>query len=507
MNIQKYILANPRLAKRILSSLPESYWLKQSKKNALKIYQIAKQRVPAYQDFLNKSGVNRSVKSIDDFLNLPIMDKKDYLQKYEIDQLCLDGRLWDKYTIEKSSGHSGKSFYWPRVRENDDLIPSYLEFAFFQSYNLDKYKTLIILTFALGTWTTGEKVADSVRKFAASGKYNLTVLTPGANFEETLEILEDLSPKYEQTVIVGYPPFIKSIVDEAIKRNINLPSLNIKIGLGGEGHSEHWREYIGKKLGLRRNDLSAIASAYGAADIGIGVGREYPLTILVRKLALKDKKLAQQLFGDDSVMPCLYQYNSSVYIEEVDGELVFTAMNGIPIVRYNIHDRGGIVTYRRIKEVCKTFGYDIEDLLSVEGYEKDVYKFPMFYIFGRGDGTISIGGANIYPENIEQAIISTRFYKKIFSYKLGIEIDDDQNARPVIYFELVDDVQGDGEKIDILEQEIHDSLLPRLLSINSDFKDAFRVDKISSDPIIKVFPRNTGVFAEDGIIKRRYIVR
>ena len=50
----------------------------------------------------------------------------------------------------------------------------------------------------------------------STGKYPITVITPGLNVEEILQMVRDLSPEYEQTIIVGYPPFLKTRLDEGV---------------------------------------------------------------------------------------------------------------------------------------------------------------------------------------------------------------------------------------------------------------------------------------------------
>ncbi len=512
MSMQSFIISRPRLAKLFMSNMSSSFWGKQGQKNARKVFNIASKRVKAYKELLSENDINPDkIQTIEDFKKLPIIDKKNYIQKHTIQDLALDGKLYDKYTIEKSSGQSGKSAYWPRRFEEDQIFPKYIEFAFVQFYGIDKKNTLVILTLALGTWTSGEKMAEALRKSAINRNYKMTVMTPGANLEEVLEIVQDLSDKYEQTIIVGYPPFIKSVIDEGEKRNINWKKLHVKLGLGGEGYSEDWREYMAKKIGLNEKDLLGISGGYGAADVGMNVGREYPLTVLIRKLAHKNKKMAKELFGEDSLLPSLLQYSpSSMYIEAVNDELVFTALPGIPVVRYNIHDRGGVMSFDKAIEITQKYGYDVVGMLRDYGYTKgDIWKLPMFYVFGRADGTVSIGGANVYPENIESALYDNVETMMIHAYKLGIESDGNMDHRLTIYIELNKEVPALSEsQVVDLQKIFHDIFLEKMLKTNQDFRDAYRVEPISSDPIIKIFSYSEGPFKEDTQkIKRKYVIK
>ena len=96
-----------------------------------------------------------------------------------------------------------------------------------------------------------------------------------------------------------------------------------------------------------------MSGGYGAADIGMTIGREYAATVIIRKLCTKDPDLARELFhdsrGNHSTLPSLVQYNpATCYVESVDNELVFTVLSGVPLVRYNIGDSGGVIGFEEM---------------------------------------------------------------------------------------------------------------------------------------------------------------
>lgn len=512
MAIQKYIMKNRKFANFFMSHLPASAHEKKAKKYAVMVAQNVIKRVRAYQKFLKDNNTKpEDIKTFEDFKKLPITDKKNYIdyKKYSIKELALDGRFTNAYTIEKSSGHSGKSYYWLRMPEEDSMFPSYLEFAFAQFYHMDKKRTLVLITLALGTWTSGEKMAQALREVAATGKYPLTVMTPGTNIDEILEIIGDIADNYDQTIMVGYPPFIKTVIDQGIEKGMDWKKYNMKIGLGGEGYSEEWRNHIAEKIGVNPDkDLLAISGGYGAADVGMSVGREYPLTVIIRRLCQKDKKLAKELFFNNkngSTLPSLLQYSpGSVFIEEIKGELVFTALTGIPIVRYNIHDRGGVIGFEKMMNTLKNFGYDPYDLIEKRGYTKnDIWKMPFFYCFGRSDGTISIVGANIYPENIE-VVLNEAHDTDIIGYKIAVETSDTFQQRPLVLLEHKKDSLGESETAELIA-EFYEIITKGLKRINPDFKDAHDDNPHAADPIIQIYANGCGPFEGDKKkIKRKY---
>jgi len=509
MSMQSLIMSNIKLTNLFMSRMPARFWEKQGTKKALSSFHIAAARVPAYRDFLKQHKVNpKMIKTIGDFKKLPVIDKKNYIQEYDIKELCLDGTLQGKYTIERSSGHSGGSFFWPRISDEDKMFPKYIEYAFRQFYEIDKKHTLVVITLAQGTWTSGEKMAQALREIAARDAYSLSVITPGTDIDEAIEIVESLSNRYEQTVIVGYPPFIKCIIDMGVERGINWKKLNVKLGLGGERYSEEWREYMANILGIKDRELLGISGGYGAADIGMSIAREYPITVLVRKLAFEDSDLAEDLFGEDSVLPSLMQYNpASVFIEEVNQEVVFTTRSGFYPVRYNIHDRGGVISFEQILKILETRNYNVIDLLESYGYSRQqIWQLPFFYVFGRSDGTVSISGPNVYPENIEPALYEKKA-KRINGFRLAKIVDENQNERLYILVEHKRGVKisSETEKTK-LEKEYHDLFLRKLLEVNKDFGHMYRHNS-KIDPVIKIYAFGKGPFAYGGKIKCHYIHR
>ena len=189
-----------------------------------------------------------------------------------------------------------------------------------------------------------------------------------------------------------------------------------------------------------RKDLLAVSGGYGAADIGMTVGREYPVTVMIRKMCTDNPALAEVLFqdtrGHHSTLPSLLQYNpAQCYIEAVDGELAFTVLTGIPLVRYIIRDTGGVMDFAEMMEVLKRHGQDPYAELAKIGYgPEQVWKMPFFWVYGRSDGTVSIVGANVFPENI-QAVLADAHDSDVLTFKLKVETTAEFSQRLVISLE------------------------------------------------------------------------
>jgi len=487
-----------------LSHVPAEKLEKRGAQFALQTFQNTISRVPAYRKFLERRRVDiDAVKTLEDFKTLPVTDKKNYLREYPLEELCLDGTVTGKYLIDSSSGYGGLRSFWPRLPQEDRDFPMYMEMAYRQFYHIDRKPTLMIITLVLGTWIGGEKISWATRQIAINGKNRLTVMTPGANLDEVIGIVKQFGHLYKQVVIVGYPPFIKQVVDEGAGSGIDWRTLNVKLGLGGEGYSEEWRDYIAGKIGLEENDLLGISGGYGAADLGMSVGREYPLSVLVRKLAYKNEALARDLFGQWNPLPSFCQYNPGLFfIEEIDRELVFTARAGIPLVRYNIHDRGGVIPFDRVLSIVSDHGFKPLQMLSDYGYRKrDVWRLPFFYVWGRSDDSVSLYGAFIYTEEIKAALdhpdISTRTTGKFI---MKTDYDEDHNPFLEIKVESAPGFEPDKT----VEKTFVETIGNTLEKQNPDYKVLREAMGDRVLPRVILFKHRAPEMVAPGIIKHRY---
>ncbi len=193
------------------------------------------------------------------------------------------------------------------------------------------------------------------------------------------------------------------------------------------------------------------------------------------------------------------------HIEQCDGEILLTFGGGIPLVRYNIHDRGFIMTLRELKEKLEDQGYDFSSLFREKGYPDTCFlNLPFLVVFGRSNAVI-IDGANIYREDIEFAL-ENEHRNQIAGYQLAIETDEQQNMRFCIYLELNQELHVSDDKKRQLARDYHDFFLEKLPQINMDFRDALKVNPSGLDPRIRIFNFRDGPFEnEDQRIKRKYI--
>lgn len=419
--------------------------------------------VPAYRAFLQTQGISsNSIQTFADFAKLPLISKNNYHQRYPLADLCHKGQLATCDMIAVSSGSTGKPTFWPRFVTDEFLIATRFEQIFHDSFYADTRPTLAVICFTLGTWVGGMYTTNCCRHLASKG-YPITVVTPANNKEEIFRVVQELGCAFEQVVLLGYPPFLKDVIDTGIARGVEWSQYQIKLVMAGEVFSEEWRSLVGDRIGSS-NACYDFASLYGTADAGV-LGNETPLSICIRRFLSQHPDAARTLFGE-SRLPTLVQYDPiSRFFEVQNGTLLFSGDNGIPLIRYHIADTGGIIPYEAMLEFLKDWAFDPVAELQQLG-SRGIHPLPFVYVFGRSDFTVSYFGANIYPENVtvglEQPVIREWVTGK---FVLQVKEDADKNRFLLVVVELAPGVEASEEK----RSAIASSILAQLLRLNSEF--------------------------------------
>ncbi len=460
---QRAITAFQEFLTTPLDSLLEQHINTDASAAALELFHDVALHVPAYKDFLAQHGINPDeYQTTNDFQRLPELTKQNYLQRYSLANLCRHGQLETCDMIAVSSGSTGKPTFWPRFFSDEMQIATRFEQVFHDSFSADTKRTLSVICFTLGTWVGGMFTANCCRYLTSKG-YPITVITPGNNKEEIFRVVQELGSAFEQVVLLGYPPFLKDIIDTGIARGIEWQQYQVKLVMAGEVFSEEWRSLVGDRLGSR-NFCYDSASLYGTADAGV-LGNETPLSICIRRFLANNPEAARDLFGE-SRLPTLVQYDPiSRFFEVKDGALLFSGNNGIPLVRYNILDDGGIVRYDAMLQFLAKWGFDPVTELHKNG-GRGIRSLPFVYIFGRSNFTVSYFGANIYPENVtvglEQPLIREWVTGK---FVLQVKENADKNRYLSVVVELATGIEESEEK----KQAIASSILEQLKRLNSEF--------------------------------------
>ena len=419
--------------------------------------------VPAYRKFLEAQNVNpANITTYSTFCALPLMDKASYIYAYPLAERCLGGSLKSSDRVAVSSGSTGQPTFWPRSIADELDVAVRFEQVFKDSFHAHERTTLTVVCFALGNWVGGLYTTSCCWHLTSKG-YPLMVATPGNNKAEIFRVIQALAPHFEQTVLLGYPPFVKDVIDSGIAEGIDWTAYNPKLVFAGEVFSEEWRSLVLKRIGSTSPCYDS-ASLYGTADGGV-LGNETPLSIAIRRWFSVHPEAARNLFGE-SRLPTLVQYDpASRFFELHDDTLVVSGENSVPLLRYHIADKGGLVSFEDMWAFLNNHGVHSLAELGLDN-SSQTRSLPFVFVFGRADFTVSYYGANIYPENVTVGLEQPEFTSWI-SGKFVLETRETDNSDKYLHIavELLPAIQATIK----LSEKIAESVKTQLLRLNSEF--------------------------------------
>jgi phenylacetate-CoA ligase len=449
-------------AKQILNLIKtkkSNFWEKEKQRNALALFHKASERVPAYKDFLKKEGVSpKKIKTWDDFQNVPPVSKKNYLRQYPLEKLS-------------TSGSTGEPFYFPRSERLDWESSLVHEMFLENSLHGSKGPTLVLVCFGMGVWIGGLLTYKGFEIAARRGGYPISILTPGINKKEIYNALTKLSPSFSQTILVGYPPFIKDVLDGARGEGIELKKLNLRLSFAAETFTENFRDYLVEMTGLKNPCLDTI-NIYGSADIG-AMGFETPLSILIRRIANREQDgVFSSIFGAISKTPTLAQYNPTfITFEAPKGEILLTGDNAIPLIRYSIGDHGGVFSFDEITNKLFEHGIGLQEEIKGTHLAGHISELPFVYVYERADFSTTLYGLQIYPEHIREALIKAPIRKFLTGkFTIVTNFDKHQNQYLEINLEMLRNVKMNKK----LEALILKQIVASLEKKNSEFRELHR---------------------------------
>lgn len=484
-HVEDYVLKSERRFRTTMKLLPEQVALKQGALRARLAADRAWREVPAYQHFLAIHGVKSPGRQ---FEGLPVMNKENYVKAYSIEERCVGGRFLNRgVAIDESSGSSGTPYDW--VRGRAERVRVHQTLARILEQMVDNKPRLAINAFSMGAWSTGQNIAQALEKHS-------TVKSTGPDVEKVLHTLEFFGPRFGY-FLAGYPPFLKNVVDEMLKRNFPISKYELHGLVGGEAISEELRRYL-----LRY--FRTCHSGYGASDLEIGIAVETPEAVQIRQLLNDDDRFREALLGPGQRVPMVFQYNPMCHYLETseEGDLIATLTYSktlSPRIRYNIGDEARLFTRSELLKRMHWLGQSTR-------LRSEVVPLPMPYLFlfGRRDQTISIMGANIYPADVERALYSQgELAAGLSSFLLTVGGSEGNCLHPKLYVEWS---QSEIPQLPIerLARRVEDCLA----EINSDFRNARRESAMNMRVELALHPFGTGPFAaRERRIKNRYVAR
>ena len=444
-------------------------------------FQSTARRVPAYREFLSKEMTGNPL-GVFALGALPSTDKANYVKQYSLEARCIDGVLpVHGVVIDESSGSSGVATNW--VRGNAERRANRRTIIWGLRQRLGDGPHLFINAFALGPWATGINLTLAL---ASWGR----IKTTGPDVTKIANTLRQFGASHH-FVIMGYPPFLKQLVDRA---DVEWTQFNVSMIFGGEGMSESMRRY------LQERGVARVYGSYGASDLELNIAAETELTIAVRRLLESRPALAARVLQHVGAMPMIFQFNPADFFLEtnVDGEILATVCRPdylSPKVRYNIHDLGHVLPYSELERLLA------EEQVSLAELAGPHLALPLLFHYGRSDQSVAYYGCKIPPADIQESLFRLpELAKAVDAFQLHTFDDGDGDKRLVVRLEVTQDMLAEAAA------EWGARLFDVLAVVNQDFRESRKMVPAGKGPAVEFVEAGSGVFEGADIrIKRVYV--
>ncbi|NMN95092.1 phenylacetate--CoA ligase family protein [Antrihabitans stalactiti] len=409
------------------------------------------------------------------------MTKPDVMANWPLHEVVSDQGHDPAAMLVASSGSSGQPTFWARGTTSFAKAEDHFDRLFRTQFQTQQRRTLVVVCFAMGTWTGGTYTLLAMLGLRSRG-HLITVITPGVDLRAVQDVLADLGPMFDRIVLAGYPPYVRDVLDQAPEAAL---AQDIWLLVGGEPMSEDWRDYVLNRL-KRVHEPARVVSVYGSSEIGF-VGNETALTIAARRAAQKDSALSTALFGGqhpasfivtdtEAIQPTLIEYDPHLCYVETDenGYLLFTVDGTIPMVRYRVNDQGRLI--------C---GQELFTLLRATGNTRlaDMVDTSAWYLvmYGRTDVAAIFCSANIYPDPIRTVVDDPTFSETVTG-KFLVTVTHDANQREQLHLRV--ELRRDAVYDEQLADHLAKSVVDRLVRTNSEYRVLREKLGSFTDPIV-----------------------
>jgi phenylacetate-CoA ligase len=313
--------------------------------------------VPFYRVKMQETGIEpEDIRDAADIRYLPFTDKKDLRDNYPFGLFAMPKS--EIIRIHASSGTTGK----PTVTgytAKDIQIWAELMARSLSCAGVTR-DSVVHVAYGYGLFTGGLGVHYGVEKIGAS-----VVPVSGGNTARQLLLLEDLGA----TTICCTPSYALNLAEAMSTAGIGRERIKLESGVfGAEPWSDNMRSHLEEKLGICAMDI------YGLTEMmGPGVAMECAF-----KQGLH--------VWEDAFLPEILDNRCEPLPLGHDGELVFTTLNkqGMPLLRYRTHDISAL-----------------DDTVCPCGRT----HIRMRRVKARTDDMLIIRGVNVFPSQIEQALL------------------------------------------------------------------------------------------------------
>ena len=324
-----------------------------------KIIRHAFNNVEFYRNRMRKFNLTPdSVKTLNDVEKLPFMVKQDLRDTYPFGLLAVPQS--EVVRLHASSGTTGKPIVVAYTKED---LKVWTEVVHRALANCGLTNSDIVqISYGYGLFTGGLGAHYGAEDLGAT-----VVPTSGGNTRRQIMLMRD----FGVNAICCTPSYFIHLIDEAAKTGINLRELPIRAGIfGAEPWTAGMRKYVEENAGIEAFDI------YGLSEIiGPGVAIECPCH---DGLHIYEDHFYPEIIDPDT---------GKVLPDGEYGELVLTTLSkyAMPMIRYRTRDLTRIIPGR-----CAC-GRTIRRIDRISS---------------RSDDMFIIRGVNVFPSQIEAALLN-----------------------------------------------------------------------------------------------------
>ncbi|MBP7935389.1 MAG: phenylacetate--CoA ligase [Phycisphaerae bacterium] len=314
--------------------------------------------VPFYKEALARLGVGpESIRTLDDIRRLPVTTKEDFRRHYPLGLLAVPRE--QVVRIHGSSGTTGKPVF-VAYNAADMVLWSDLCARFLVAGGL-RPEHMVHIAFGYGLFTGGFGLHQGVERVGAA-----IVPAAAGNTNRQILLLQDL----KADVLICTPSYALNIAEVGREQGLSPGDLKLRYGhFGGEPWTEDMRVRIEAELGIHA------FNNYGLSEVmGPGVSGECAVQ---NGMHLQEDHFLVECLNPDTLEP--------VPVGE-KGELVITTLTkeAMPVLRYRTRDIAWLDS-----SPCPCGRTTVR----------------MSRVVGRSDDMLIIRGVNVFPSQIEEALL------------------------------------------------------------------------------------------------------
>jgi phenylacetate-CoA ligase len=297
------------------------------------------------------------IKTLKDIDHVPFSVKTDLRDKYPFGLFA--SPMQEIVRLHASSGTTGKP-----------IVVAYTK------NDIDVWTSVMVRTLAACGVRSGDIMQNAYGyglftgglglHYGAEGMGATVIPISGGNSERQIMVMKD----FGSTVISCTPSYFLHLIECAAAAGIDMKALPLKIGVfGAEPWSDEMRQRIEQNSGIKAYDI------YGLSEIiGPGVASECAA------------QSGLHIFEDHFYPEIINPDTGDVLKDGETGELVLTTLSkqAIPMIRYRTRDITHVIT-----EPCKC-GRTIRRIARITA---------------RSDDMLIIRGVNVFPSQIEEALL------------------------------------------------------------------------------------------------------